>query len=422
MRVLFVVPVEGGSGETVTSVHVARQLHAVGWPIAFLGTEFALRFVPESLEAQRWALGVAESGNVEIWDTALRTFRPDIVLFADYPLMLFIRGAAPLARAPGWIEALDRVDATLVTFDHFGFAQQTAPLFMGPPHLGISAQHFEPLPRRMQVLRPCPMHEPEARPGVAGEPFRSCSIPLGLSPERRRSVRDSWLGGRARGLLVFHSVPHWAWQHAESLQLALYDVLPGLLEAYFGPLVDRIAFVSLNNGQLLHSPAGARLRITNLGPVPVATFEELLYASDLVLSENGLSISIGKAVCAGQAAAVFRNSFRLSDLASCPDPEVQEALRVLESKRLGAVFPFDAFPTVTPADVEAIGIYDGNSLTEGFARLEVFGGGDTAAALQRLLADPATREAMRHRQQAYIDKLSRLEEVSSILARMAAVS
>jgi uncharacterized protein DUF6365 len=422
MRVLFVVPVEEGSGETVTSVHVARELHAAGWPIAFLGSEFALRFVPESLEAPRWSFGGDGPGNARTWETALRAFRPDIVLFADYPLMLFIKGAAPLARVPGWVDALDRVDAALVTFDHFGFAQQTAPLFMGPPHLGLSAQHFEPLPRRMRVLRPCPMHEPDTPPGVAGEPFRSCPLPLGLSAEQRRSVRATWLGSNADGLLVFHSVPNWAWRHAERLQLALYEVLPRLLETYFGPLADRITFVSSNNGQLLQSPAGARLRITNLGPVPVATFEDLLYAADLVLSENGLSIAIGKAVCAQQAAAVFRNSFRLAELTRRADAEIQDVLTLLEARRLGAVFPFETFPTVTPADVEAIGIYDRNTLTEGFVRLEVFGGRDTSEAMQRLLTDPPTRDALRVRQQNYVDKLLRLDDVSSILARMVTVS
>lgn len=421
MRVLFVVPVEEGSGETVTSVHVAHQLQAAGWSVAFLGSEFALRLVPDTLEARRWPLGGDGPQNVRTWETALREFRPDVVLFADYPLMLFIRGSAPMARVPGWIEALDRVDAALVTFDHFGFAQQTVPLFLGPPHLGLSAQHFEPLPPRMRVLRPCPMHEPEPRAGVAGEPFRSCPLPLRLPAARRRAVRARWLGANGDGLLVFHSVPHWAWRHAEQLKLALYDVLPRLLERHLGPLAGRVTFVSSNNGHLLQPPAGARLRITNLGPVPVATFEELLYAADLVLSENGLSISIGKAVCAQQAAAVFRNSFRLAELSACADAELLEVLRHLEDRRLGAVFPFDAFPTVTPGDVEAIGIYDRNTLTEGFARLELFGGPDTADAMQRLLTDRRTRDALHERQQAYVDKLSRLDEMPSILARMLAL-
>jgi Family of unknown function (DUF6365) len=419
MRVLFVLPVEDGSGETVTSVHVAHEVSNVGWPLGFLGSEFALRLVPGSLEGRRWPLGRDAAENLRTWQSSVREFRPDLVLFADYPLMFFRQGSVPLARLAGWGEALDGVDATLVTFDHFGFAQQTAPLFLGPPHLGLSAQHFQPLPPRMNILLPCPMHEPNPRPHLAGVPFRSLRLPLGLSSELRRTVRTRWTGSDPDRFLVFHSVPTWAWRHAERLQLGLYDVLPRLLEMYFGRLADRIALVSINNGRLLQPHAGSRLQITNLGPTPVATFEELLYASDLVLSENGLSISLGKAMCARQIPAVLRNTRRLSELMHRSDEAMSDVLTRLEAGRLGAVFPFAAFPTVTPADIEAIGLYKDSTLPDGFAWLEIFGGRETADEFERLLTDDRTRSALHERQQVYIDRLLRLDDVPAILARMA---
>ena len=419
MRVLFVLPVAEGSGETVTSVNVARDLRDVDWPIAFLGSAFALGLVPESLEGPRWPLGRDGAENVRMWELSLREFRPELILFADYPLMFFRDGSVPLAEIDGWTDALDRVDATLVTFDHFGFAQQTAPLFLGPPHLSMASQHFQPLPPRMRILLPCPMHEPDARRHAAGEPFRSFKLPLGLAPERRRAVRATWLGSDPSRLLVFHSVPNWAWRHAERLNLALYEVLPRLLEMYLGPLADRTTLVSINNGHLLQAPAGARLQVTNLGPTPVATFEELLYASDLVLSENGLSISLGKAMCARQVPTVLHNTYRLSELMRRADRIMRDVLNTLESRRLGAVFPFAAFPTVTHADVDAIGLYKESTLPEGFAWLEIFGGQETADELQRLLTDQVTRDALHERQQIYIDKLQRLDEVATILARVA---
>jgi hypothetical protein len=419
VRILFVLPVAEGSGETVTSVNVARELRDVGWPVAFLGSPFALGLVPDLIEGPRWPLGREGADNVRTWDAALREFRPELILFADFPLMFFRQGSVPLAEVDGWTDALDRVDATLVTFDHFGFAQQTAPLFLGPPHLSMASQHFQPLPPRMQILLPCPMHEPDARRHAAGEPFRSFKLPLGLSLERRRAVRASWLGSDPARLLVFHSVPNWAWRHAQRLNLALYEVLPRLLDMYLEPLADRITFVSINNGHLLQPPDGTRLQFTNLGPTPVATFEELLYAADLVLSENGLSISLGKAMCARQVAAVLHNTCRLPELMRRADRTMQEVLNTMEARRLGAVFPFAAFPTVTHADVEAIGLYKDSTLPAGLAWLELFGGQHTTDELQRLLTDPATRAALHQRQQVYIDKLERLDEVATILARMA---
>jgi hypothetical protein len=151
----------------------------------------------------------------------------------------------------------------------------------------------------------------------------------------------------------------------------------------------------------------------------VSTFEELLYASDLVLSENGLSISLGKAMCARQVPAVLHNTYRLSELMRHADEDIQDVLNTLEAGRLGAVFPFAAFPTVTPADIEAIGLYRDSTLPNGFAWLEIFGGRKTADHLQRLLTDQTTRDALHERQQIYIDKLMRLDKVARILARMA---
>ena len=418
MRALFVMPVEEGSGETVTSVQVASQLRDVGWTVAFVATTFALRFVPASMESRQWVLTGNSVDNLRTWDEALDVFRPDIVLFADYPLMHFNHGVVPLAREDGFVRRLDAVDATLVTFDHFGWARQRDPLFLGPPHLGLSVQHFEALPPQMRVLRPCPMHEPASHVDILGEPFRSCAIPLAYTAAARQRVRDTWLGPGSNRFLVFHSVPNWAWRHAERLGLRLYDALPSLLERYFGPLAERVTLISSNNGHLLSASGGTRLDIRNVGPLPVAQFEDLLYGSDLVLSENGLSISIGKAACARQIGVVFQNSFRLSELMKDADEHIAATLCYLEAKQLGAVFPFAAFPTVTPIDVEAIGLFDRNSLVHTFARLEIFGGDETAEQLQRLLVDRTAREMLHEHQDRYIESLARLDDTATIIAQL----
>jgi hypothetical protein len=264
------------------------------------------------------------------------------------------------------------------------------------------------------------MHEPQSRPTFAGEPFRSCQLPLKYSPDQRHRVRRKWLGPESNRLLVFHSVPTWAWRHADRLELALYEVLPRLLDTYFGPLADRVTLVSSNNGGLLKPEGATRMHVINVPSLPVAEFEDLLYGADLVMSENGLSISVGKAVCAQQIAVILHNSFRLSELMRRADAEIVTALNFMERTRLGAVFPFAAFPTVTPSDVDAIGLFRSNSLVDGFARLEIFGGQDTADSLQRLLVDESTRAALRERQQTYIHKLEQLDDVPAIVARLAA--
>ena len=183
VRTLIVAPVERGSGETITALHVAERLARQGDVVGFLASSFAQRFIPRRFQQRIWSLGPDGAENRRQWDRTLAEFRPDVVLFADYPLMTFPSGCVPLAREPGWVESLDAVDAALVTMDHFGFAQREHGFFMGPPHLGFFAYYdVPPVPSRMQIMLPCPMHDPGAVAGRVGQPFRYWDVPPSPPP------------------------------------------------------------------------------------------------------------------------------------------------------------------------------------------------------------------------------------------------
>jgi hypothetical protein len=260
------------------------------------------------------------------------------------------------------------------------------------------------------------MHEPGPLPGRRGEPFRYWRVPL-ARPAEADAVRRRYLDG-GEGLLVFHSVPNWAWKAAEELGIELYRHLPRILDRYLRDAPRPVTVVSLNNGELLAQPAGSRTRFVNLGPVPAPEVEALLFAADLMLTENKLSITMGKAVCGLRPCAALRNGYRLRELVERLDGELAEAVQAMERRRLGAVYPFEVFPTVVAADLEQIGLYRGNRLARAFAGLEVFGGEATAEALVALLADPATREALGDRQRDYVEVLAGLDDGPTVLRRM----
>ena len=96
-----------------------------------------------------------------------------------------------------------------------------------------------------------------------------------------------------------HSVPRWAAQGARELELPLYEHMPELLERYLGHLGTPVTLVSVNDGGLLRNTTRSSLRIRNLETMAAAEFESLLLSADLFLTENGMSISMGKALCAG---------------------------------------------------------------------------------------------------------------------------
>ena len=264
MRVLIVAPVTGGSGETVTARYLAQSAARQGHDVFFLASAFAARFLADEFEDRLTEFTSHGPTNVAIWDDALRSVRPHVVVFADYPLMFWSSGVVPLAREDGWTRRLEDTKACLVTLDHFGFAQAEMEFFFGPPHLVNAHHQFGPIPSCMKIMLPCPMHEPLQVAGRKGQPFRYLDAPTPLPAAVRAQTRARY-GIGDQGLLIFHIVSNWAWQSAAVLGLKLYERFSDLLDHYLGTIGRPLTVVSLNNGTLLQQSERSNLRIVNVG-------------------------------------------------------------------------------------------------------------------------------------------------------------
>ncbi len=317
------------------------------------------------------------------------------------------------------MQGLDELDIPLLTFDHLGYAQGPFNLYFGPPHLSFHNESIQPIPERMQILLPCPANEPGPVPGRQGTPFRMAETelePPGSErlESRRLESRRSILSD-PEGLLIFHSVPAWALRFTKQFELPFYDYLSSLLEIYLAGLPRLVTVVSVNNGSLLTPVQNDNLQIFNLAPMGPAQFERLLLASDLVLTENQVSNSLGKAICGGIPAAVLRNRARLIELVNQVELPVRSLLLDMEAKRVGSVFPYEVFPIWGRQEVEQLMLFSMNSLFDGIAYLEVFGGEATRLELQRLLLDPEARGELIARQQVYVQRLQSLPEFHQVL-------
>jgi Family of unknown function (DUF6365) len=417
MRVLIVAPVNEGSGETVTARYLAQSLARREHEVFFLASKFAARFLADEFAGAVTELGPDGSANVALWKDALQQLRPHVIVFADYSLMFWPRGVVPLANEPDWLRQLEDEKACLVTLDHFGFAQGEMTLFFGPPHLANFHHRFAPIPDRMKIMLPCPMHEPWQVVGRKGQPFRYLCPPRPLPDALRGRTHARYLDGNP-GLLLFHIVSSWAWQSARRLGLNFYDQLGELLNDYLSPLGRPVTVVSLNNGVLLRQPERSSVRIVNVGPMSPPEFDALLFSSDLLLTENKLSISIGKAVCGLQPAAAFVNSFGILDLLESTVGRLRELVLAIENNQPGSIYPFDVYPTGMKDVLPWLVLYRDNSLTRAFTEVEVFGGHPTQQALAALLTDDATRRDLRDRQQTYVDRLSNLPDGATVLAQL----
>ena len=417
MNALFVTPVEQGSGETITALHIAENLAGKGHNISFLASPFASVFIQKAFPDRVLPLGEDEAINYQTWERAARDFSPDVIVFADYPLLSLSSGVSQLASDPRWSESLEEIDACLVTLDHFGFAQHEMGLYFGPSQLSFQYHTFPAIPERMKILLPCPMHEPGRVAGRRGEPFRYWDLPLGVSAAVRRTVRKRYLEDDA-DFLVFHSIPNWAWQAADTFCLPFYDFLPQILDEYFGSTVKPVTIVSVNNGNHLSTPPGSRVRIINLAPIPPAEFEALLFSSDLAITENKVSISMGKAICGLQPCAALVNNYGILELWERLEGRLRDVVFGMERIKLGSVYKWQVFPSGMIDMLEEIILYKHNSLTRAFCEVEVYGGDETTDLLHRLLEDPQTRESLRDRQQAYLDGVRTLPDAEQVLRKL----
>ncbi len=412
MKVLIVTPVEGGSGETITALHIAEDLTAHQHEVAFLASQFARYFIDKQFSNEVRQLHDDGKFNRLLWQQTVRDYQPDIVVFADYPLLFFSNGVAPLANER-WVESLEDLPMPLVTLDHFGFGQKEMAMFFGPPHLSFHYEHFPATPDFMHILLPCPMHDPQPDTSRRGTPFSYWEVPLSISAEKRSLLRRNYVADED-DYLIFHSVPKWAWKMAQDFDLPYYEYLPQILNYYLGDLPKPVTVISVNNGELLTQPTDSRVSFVNESHLPKSDFEALMFSADLLLTENKMSISMAKAVCAGVPCAVLQNSYRYRQLRRQEESVILNLINEMEFKRPGAIYPYHVFPS-GKEEFENIGLYEGNALYDGFIELEVYDAKHTKAIMQRLVNDEAMRSALQTRQAAYVSKLQQARGASETL-------
>jgi hypothetical protein len=412
MHALVVTPSLTGTGEAMTAGYVARDLLGCGHTVQFAASPTTARLLTGLFPGAVTVFADEADDNRSIWRDLISARPPDVIVFADYPLLFMTSGTMPLA-CPDWIAELRETGARLVTLDHLGFAQGPGAVYFGPPHLALHVESFDPAPDDMQILLPCPLFDGPV-PGWRGTPVRYWDQPPGIPDAAREDTRRQLLAGDERFLIV-HSTPGWAIQMAEEWGLPHYDVLPRILAHYLSALPSPAVLVSINDGALLPASDAAHLRVVNMPQVPAVVFERLLLSADLVVSDNRVSASVAKAVCAGVPTVALTNSLRLRQAAAADDPQIAAVVGDMERRRPGSVFPFDVFPIWSRQDLDQLGLFRQPLYDAALVRAELFGGSATADLLAGLLVDPTTRRRLRESQDAYVSSISRVARAADVL-------
>ena len=411
-RFLLVAPSDMSTGEAITLAHVAEDLERAGASLRFLASAGARRLIEPGFAGRVQSFNTERTSNQDLWRQTIDAFRPQVIVFADYPLLFFASGAAPLADA-GWVEELERTPAALFTLDHLGYAQRERIVPFGPPHMTFGLQVTPPLPARMRILLPCPIHDPSAC-GFRGTAFRAWSA-MAVAAAERQSVRER-LGVDGRGALVLHSTPAWAVHLARELGLPQHRYLAPLLAELFSGGERSVTIVSVNVDGLLAPDEIDGVRFVNLAPMPPAEFERLIAAADLVLTDNAIATSLGKAVCSGRPSALLANRCGLTELLERGDQPGARWAASIERERPGAIFPWDVFPIWSHDDLAHLGFGDRHPFRRTHARAEIFGGAATRTMLGELLEQSPARRQQAAVQSEYAARLAVLPDAGSAIA------
>ena len=174
--------------------------------------------------------------------------------------------------------------------------------------------------------------------------------------------------------------------------------------------------VSVNNGNLLAASKQEGIRILNQASLPAATYEALLLSADLMLSENRVSVGLGKAVCGGTPCGYLANRFSsLDELPALPRP-LGRIVDAMEAARPGFIYPHEVFPIWGPEEVEKLGQFRDNSIVDACRRFEIFGGDATREELHALLTDASTIAELKQHQHDYWARVDKLPDPEAILA------
>jgi hypothetical protein len=412
MNVLFVTPSQVSVGESITSLQMAERLSEESHGIHFLASQFTGDFIRGRLRAAVTDLGPELRANQDTWDKTLRRFRPTCIIFADYPLLTFDSGVAPLLDE-SWEGGLSECEAQLFTLDHLGYAQKPRLVFFGPPQKTIGIQRIPKMPPQIGILLPCPLHDPETTK-LKGRAFRYWQTDASRHPADSTEWRGRYVQDE-RQILILHLVSGWACRAAELLNHPYYEKLPRLLSYYLKGLGRPVTVLSVNSGEKLPEGVYGNVRVVNAKPMEPAQFERILLTSDLILTENRISVSLGKAVSSLRPCAVLKNSHGIQEIIKSASNSLTVLAQEMERAQLGSVFPFEVFPIWSRADLQELDIFDESCLKQAFGAFEIFGGEETMSQLQALLIDGSAREKMRAAQAAYLQRIESLPTPSQVL-------
>jgi hypothetical protein len=339
IRAIFVALLGGSFGELTSALALAERVTEDGGEVCFLASPGAAKIIESGFPYRVSTMTPSVSTNHGIWWQAVRDFRPNVVVFSEV-YEFFARHMYP--GYPSlinwkWLKEIEGFDGCLVWIDVMGFmpfAEKSLARLSSPPRFMRSFLE------RLQVMLPCPSHDPAVLEGREGFAYRSIDLPLRVDPGERERVRAQYLGEPDGGFLILHATGQWLRRLAETLRLPLYHYLSELLGAYLADLPKPVTLVDIADLLPRKPYVHGNFKVITLKSMPPRDFEALLLASDLMVSENLWSYGLAKTL-GNVTPLVLANSYALEELMKreAKGSQIRALIEEMDRKSPGAIYP-----------------------------------------------------------------------------------
>ena len=401
---LFTIPGQLGSGEIVNAVIVAEQLEKKGVECTFVASPYAEHFL-KGKNFDYFIFGNDKRKNMHHIKKMIETGF-DVTVIADYYLF-FVDKQLPKFL---WIGFLEDMDVTTITFDSLGLGRE----FPANSYV-ISPELFPPrkynilyrIPPFVEALiYPCP---PFSESGGSSDIHCGRLYEedfTGVTHDKSRIRQE--LGIPEEVKVLFHPIPKWSLATQETRSMKYYPLLGDIITLQLSKLDIQAQIVCINPSDIPVYHSTHNVSVQELEFIPYDLFMKYLLCADLLITDNILSATLGKAVL-NRVPALLLGNLHSYGTASTLDAVDADVSSFIQNRMGNAVLPSLPFWSAFKDS------YAARDIQETFLQEELLNTHGIFTALKTILTDPHTRSTLRENQDEYIRKIQSLPTMADIV-------
>lgn len=396
MKVLFIICPSLGIGEAYTADRLSEQLVNVGWKVYFLGTEIVTLFEGVKNE-NTWVLSEDNKENYNLLNEIVSSVSPDLFIFTDYNMYIknsFINFSFEF----NW---LDEFNIPCMVIDTVGNCQNEV-LSSLYENEGLI------LPKWVDaVLRPVPPHDPVDSENKRLIHFSVFTEFEEQNVETKQKIKQDFKVEQDKKLVVL-PLGHWINLVAGTVEHRLYKYMLRIFVNYLCDLEYDIELVILGDKSCGSSNYKNVYVRTDLAEISFSKAEELISISDLMITTNRFSSSLGRAARYKVPTISFINSTDIvvsqgrimTDLNFEISPYINRILQLVTGRN-GKVKKFAMFPEYDTGIINEF--YSKNPrFAEIVPTCEIFDKDTTVTVLKSLLSED--RHKLTEKQSNFMNK------------------